>query len=269
MEPDDVTLKFQRAAEHGIGLLQTTSAFLDTNPYRVRSQVNPERTQYVFRVEVAADPPDVLTVILGDALQNLRATLEHIVWHLCSRRDNSTGFPIISKRSDWATYDAAGVIQRGNGLYKIRDLDPGAIKVIDGYQPYHRPNEVRTDALWALNKLANVDRHHSLHLLGGQAHTASLSFGLPGTVEYEVVPGLNVSAVKPSSGPYKDGHPILGFGVSDASQLQGDPKCDLAPDVVFADEGRDYPAYGWSVGHTFGGLFAQVEDICESLRPYL
>src|SRR5438105_3867334 len=73
--------------------------FFQTEPYRVSEpEPNPKRTGYVMKLSIRDDPPFELGLIIADAIHNLRASLDNMVWHahmvLRCRPHRKLQFPI-------------------------------------------------------------------------------------------------------------------------------------------------------------------------------
>ena len=93
-QPDfrSVRAKIERAKEHrDILEREIQDAFeVESNRVGLRVEFDPESGYHVFRARTF--PPEDLLVrfglILGDALQNLRAALDHLVWQLSLHKRN-------------------------------------------------------------------------------------------------------------------------------------------------------------------------------------
>ena len=118
-------LKLNRAREHLEVLSNELAAFIAGEPYRIAHEPNSDGSEHVFRAKVLKEPPPFLSVIIGDALQNMPASLEHLVWGLAFRNKGSepsrfTSFPI------YRTYNAFFEVAKKSGTYSYRS---GAHKI--------------------------------------------------------------------------------------------------------------------------------------------
>jgi hypothetical protein len=106
-----------------------------------------------------------LLAVAGDIIQNLRSSLDHLVYHLVEvgtrqTPGDNTGFPIVRDPKDYESAKAR----------KVKGARPEAIKAIDTLKPYKGGN----DALWRLHDLSNMDKHRFIvtveenHLLLGE-----------------------------------------------------------------------------------------------------
>jgi hypothetical protein len=101
-------------------------------------------------------PPDVglpleLSVIIGDAIHNLRTALD-LAWvdiceHLGVEVTSKTSFPIRETRKE--------LVDALNGAPKIKGNAMLYERIVDDIKPYARGN----DALWPLHRLDIVDKH--------------------------------------------------------------------------------------------------------------
>jgi hypothetical protein len=161
-KPDlsSVDLKLARASEHMDVARDRQRQFLDQDPppfgFRVEETAEPDRSvKYVLRATVRTPPPRELGLVVGDAVQNIRQALDHLVYELAppSRRDRGrTGFPIFDDRSRFEAY--AGPLIEGLGADE-RTL-------IERHQPYHYGVHANKHPLAILNRLANQDKHRVL-----------------------------------------------------------------------------------------------------------
>jgi len=73
-------LKFERAREHIEALEDAAEAWLDTDAYTIVRDVDPQSGLTVRRAKITESPPYSLGLIAGDAIHNLRAALDHVVY---------------------------------------------------------------------------------------------------------------------------------------------------------------------------------------------
>lgn len=113
-------------------------------------------------------PIDVLTSA-GDAIHNLRSSLDHLAWHLAhwggNRPKERCGFPIGSSLENYETIKAR----------KVAGMSPEAQNAIDALHPYKGGN----DPLWRIHFLDIADKHRELYVLGYRYLWSGLE--LPGT----------------------------------------------------------------------------------------
>lgn len=152
-----------RALYHLDSLKAEIAAWVEEGPYRTWTEPDVDGTKKVFCVEVLETPPPHLSLIIGDCLYNLRCALDNLALELAivrnrgpvsSNVESASGFPI-QVEQDASKLDSM-----------LGSIDPCAKTVIEGLQPYKRGERLaKTDPLWWLNKLNNMDKHRLPHLV--------------------------------------------------------------------------------------------------------
>src|SRR5713101_6696901 len=79
-----VKAKIVRSAEHVRDLEFEVEVFNRSNPYEVVPYDDPETGNRTLTVRVAKVPPPRLLLILGDAIHNVRSSLDHLMHQLVS-----------------------------------------------------------------------------------------------------------------------------------------------------------------------------------------
>src|SRR5215813_1695318 len=148
--------KVERAERHLFDLREQWAAFLESNPYPIRFEDDPQtgdRTYYV--VSVAEIPDDPIKMIIGDAVHNLRSALDHIAHELVCIGKGSRGpfkwvyFPIAEDSAKYHSEKGA----------KVKGMRQDAIHAIDLIEPY---GSGAFGLLWYLHQLDIIDKHRLL-----------------------------------------------------------------------------------------------------------
>jgi hypothetical protein len=162
--------KWDRGKEHFESLERELVAFLQPDCYEITYEVEVETERESFlqgvarrRVNFKRDLPLFrLGVLVGDVIQNLRASLDHVIYAIsysrdadAFRHDRSTEFPIC---------DSADTFNRTSHRHEIRGLPEEAQRIVERHQPYHNPTGLTADPLWALREMSNVDKHRTINL---------------------------------------------------------------------------------------------------------
>jgi hypothetical protein len=82
--PSSYLLKLERARDHLRVLESKEREFLKSAPARIEGQYNDDHSEYGFRFYVDQQPPASFSLIIGDFLTNLLASLDHLVYELSS-----------------------------------------------------------------------------------------------------------------------------------------------------------------------------------------
>lgn len=223
-----VRIKIGRANTHLDDFDEQAQAVVAAYRNAVVRERDEDRSEYVFSIERVPPLDPVLGAILGDAIHNLRAALDHLAWQaVIAGGGNPTGdtnFPVL---------DVAPTADR-YGRTRVQ-IAPGIPKrlqeVLDTFQPYKRGNPT-THPLHVIHRLDIDDKHHELFVT--VVGVVSVSFHEP----FDVV-GLN-------TGPYEDGAEVCRFTGPEVS----DAEDEFNPAIAFAVR-LDEPSAGpW--GRTVG-----------------
>ncbi len=156
-----VRAKLDRSKKH---LSEFDAAFLSgdtpitTNVKVISIEEQPEGRYAICSIASGDLPPDVAMPV-GDAVHNLRSSLDHLVCQLAMAAGNAaactrTQFPIFAQN----TSDNVKRIER-----LIGPVSPNAQAAIKALQPYQRrPADPTSDLLWILSELDIIDKHRLL-----------------------------------------------------------------------------------------------------------
>ncbi len=163
-----LTAKLERAEEHIFDLQNRWDTFVNEGSYPVESKDDPntgERTYYLG--SVAPIPADI-PLIAGDAVHNIRSTLDHLAHHLATIGRGKPGpfddvwFPIRESATKYQT----------SGAREVKAFRDDAIKAIDAVEPY---GGGQREMLWHLHRLDITDKHRLLLTVGSQSRFHSMS----------------------------------------------------------------------------------------------
>lgn len=170
--------------------------YFHTNPGKVVRQAEGDPDQYIGAFQPKEPIPARLPIIIGDCIQNLRSSLDYLVWELVLAAKNVPGkhnmFPICK------TLDAFN-----NQVTKQRRLDgvaPDAVAEIESLQPYHEGQDFDKTVLWVIEDFCNINKHRRLLVI-------SLRAGM-GDIETKTIAGqlfihVDFSALKKDKiGPF-------------------------------------------------------------------
>jgi hypothetical protein len=205
-------LKVGRAKKHLDTLEPLVKRFEESQPYKIFQEVNAEAGEYILHVLMPEIQPPDLALIAGDFVNCLRSALDQLTWQLAllttKKPSSEIQFPIIEKDSP----DAQARIARIT--FGIPDE---AITVMKSLQPYKGGNAYRSNPLWILNKLWNIDKHRAII-----SHSSVLPIDI-GDID---------TAVKPIRGGKVDDHYIVVYRLADKDQVQFKPQ---PVEVFFGD----------------------------------
>jgi hypothetical protein len=259
-----VTLKIKRAKEHIEDLERQLLAFLDTKPYGVGTEHDPDTRKLAYYVSCVHPIPESIALITGDAVQNLMSALDHLAYQVvCSdTRDNPPNpnwiyFPIAD---DAAKYEAK---KRG----KMEGARQETFDAIDLLKPYKGGN----DPLWMLFRLNNIEKHRLLLTVGSQAAGVNIAQDAARHLVGSSFPPEAIAAIgsmsvfiRPADSgfPLKEGFELL-IGAVDE---EPDPKQQFRFEVAINEPGI---VEGKALLETVHQLTTLVEGIVIALTPRL
>lgn len=156
--------KLRRGHTHRSRLNRAIDNFSRSQLRLVKDYLKPDTGERIYQLEAPLEKPPVHVLpIIGDALFNYRAALDHLMWALViisgNRPSEKTQFPIFKDQS--AFYD-----RRGGRM--LNGVNPLIKQVIECYQPYQDVYQHDGELLWELSRLNNIDKHRHLHVVTGQ-----------------------------------------------------------------------------------------------------
>ncbi len=155
---DSILAKIERAKKHIRDLDVEVSAFLGPPyPYEISTKHNPKVSKTAHYISSLKPIPQIISLIAGDAIQNLRTSLDYLIVQLViahsprvgEKRLRRIGFPMFERAEQMTSKTLKG---------KIGEVSPVAEKNVLILKPYKGGN----DDLWGLHELNNLDKHRLL-----------------------------------------------------------------------------------------------------------
>ena len=219
-------LKIERARHHVGELARSASQFLSSKPYSIRTSEEPPG-DLVYRVSVAKAVPDDWGLVVGDAVHNLRAALDHLAWALVEvsggTPSRDTCFPIAMSQTAIAqSLPRALAGARPEVLAFARRLKP------------YRGGNVHLDRIHSLDI---VDKHR-LPLIAGAAHkniVMKLLMNVPWREDPIKIPSI---ALRPSDRqfPLSDGAEV--FRIREAARGMSMEEPGFTFELAFGEPGE-------------------------------
>jgi hypothetical protein len=211
-------LKLERAKEHIESLDELVEDWIATDAYTVSREKDTETGYTVCRAKIKAPPPDQISIVAGDAVQNLRTALDHAVYAMAARAgpvDRATEsrlmFPIAgneNRKGEPADGEALFRNMVANGY--LDGVPDRARDFIQQEQPYHwneHADGYKYHWLWTVHDLNRIDKHRRLTVA-----TAFLDMQFVTTPE-GVEPRITFHRAE---GPIKDGDPLVTYAGAEA-----------------------------------------------------
>lgn len=133
------------------------------------NQVDPHTVE--LRLVIRREPPiDEWSLILGDALHNLRSVLDTLIWAVATldgREPNTpsqVAFPLTDSETDW-----------NNSVRTLESIPEEVLARIRLLQPWVQGVKRDDSMIWLLHRFDIVDKHRGL--ISGAIHFRQLSLG--------------------------------------------------------------------------------------------
>jgi len=166
-------LKIARADEHLQDVTNLAERWADDCLKTLCEEPDPDEAGYYC---AWIDAPELnlqrLSLDIGDCLQCLRSTLDHLAFELATKFtvpmtneiEKDSTFPILSDTDKHGQFGVGPSKWQSSGRLATRGMDVLAQAEVERLQPYQRGNLFHTDPLWRLGLLNNIDKHRVLHL---------------------------------------------------------------------------------------------------------
>ena len=265
------TLKLQRAHFHHETLhaaIQRARKSYPNAPLGLIQELDAQERQMSFVVKFDP-PPTRWAPLIGDILHNLRSALDHLMWELARLRNfgheppewTRATFPIFPNRGRFWRKGRDGRWTSASGASALQRVPGDARRLILEVQPYKDGGRAKEHPLWLLHRLANADKHKTLHHV-----TQALVTG-----GYDVIEQRNVRLgdFEAASGILRPGPRVI--GTLGFTQLAPDAHLHVQPQFGFAEtfvEGG--PAAGKPISETVVQILEYVvnEVFSERFWPY-
>jgi hypothetical protein len=155
--PNSVQCKLYRAKEHFFELQAETQRYYQTNPAKIVRENTGSPDEYIGKVIAEKPIPKKIPLIIGDVIQNLRSSLDYLVWELVLAAKNTPNhhnmFPICTTKEAFEAQVAR---------HRLDGVDTGALAEIDALQPYHDGLDAEGNVFVVLDELNNINKHRQI-----------------------------------------------------------------------------------------------------------
>jgi hypothetical protein len=156
---NSVRQKIFRAQQHLETISLELEGYFKTNPGKMVMEPESDPNNPAFTFQPRTSIPARFGLIAGDCFQNLRSSLDYLVWELVlaanGKPTEKNMFPICS------TIEAfKNQIRR----HRLDGVPPDAVTEIDGLQPYHLGQDWQKSILWVIDDFTNINKHRRVPL---------------------------------------------------------------------------------------------------------
>jgi hypothetical protein len=147
-------LKIERARHHIRDFNSMANNFMAERPFKLVIEHKPMAREFAIRSKIETPIPEALSLVIGDAIHNLAAALDYVIYAIASGRAPSPHklmFPF--------PREAKGLCSTIDGT-QVRFAGSKVIEAIRALKPYPGGNE----ALSGLHRLDTRDKHRLLIL---------------------------------------------------------------------------------------------------------
>jgi hypothetical protein len=254
----DIRVRIERAKRHIAELNTAIGSFFNSQPYEVTNKRDPDTKRLIYYLLRVENTPAELSVIVGDALHNLRSALDHLMLLITLANGQPPGDNLYFPVSDSVAKHAK---KQKDLLAKIGST--AAIQM-DGIKPYKGGN----DDLWRLHKLNNIHKHRLLVTVGSAFHWVDigpqlhnhLQKAVAGAYEIPPIPRIHLTPANKMC-PLKQGDEL--FVDAPGAEPQN---LQFGLAVAFGEPGI---AEGESVTDSFKAFVPLVEQIVNQFAPLL
>jgi hypothetical protein len=146
---ESAKLKIKRAERHISDVEGSFLKFTQDHPHKLSLQTNPTDGQLSIRVKFGDEMPDDIALAIGDAIHNLRTSLDHLVWE-------TVGL-------DGGTQDRYLKLPTGNNRVNFESSCQGIVTPSQSIKDMLKGLEIfpggTGDDIYALHLLDNADKH--------------------------------------------------------------------------------------------------------------
>jgi hypothetical protein len=179
-EFDEARAKLDHAREHADRLSEEGLALLGPEleqPITWTTTFNADDNCFDVSIASVREPPRRLGLILGDAVNNFRAALDHVAWRLAEHgRQGATP----RSRARFPIVNSSAAFRRAEVQDAMRQIDVTHVEMIERLQPYRQifTNDV-LHPLAALRAMSNRDRYRLLDVVLNPADLEISVSGVP------------------------------------------------------------------------------------------
>ncbi len=151
--------KLIRAAEHLKCLEAEVLPSFSGHPAGLGHEIELERQRPILEFEVQPPIPERIPLIIADVLQNLRSSLDYLVWELVL----ANGYEP-NEKNKFPICNAQGAFKLELRRHRLDGIPTPALAQIDYLQPYYGDEQRESQALPVLDALCNISQHRSVLL---------------------------------------------------------------------------------------------------------
>lgn len=235
---------YQHLKELDLQIVRFRNSFRQGEAYEITRELDPQTREEVHRLRLLRHVPLLpWGLLLSEVIHLTRSALDNLIERLTIQNTGSpiagTSFPVYTLREEFHRVGTRGKNRgrpaRGSGLYKTQGLTDHQRTQVEMLQPYQTGSDDttwRTNALWVINELWNMDKHRTPPVSASGAFTTRMEF----------TSGLSRDATFMVKFPLVQGAELCRFApVLGQAEPNMEVKAQIVPEITF-EEGP--PGYG-------------------------
>lgn len=170
---EGASMKLDRASQHIMECQTLIGEFLSKQPYRLVRRRNPQTNEISIAVKQEIAQPWVLSLMIGDAIHNIRSALDLTMFNIISQKTNNPGIlRAVQFPFSWRKESLGNTIESRRAKLAGRNV----VAEIHRLKPYNGGDQT----LYDIHELDVTDKHKQILAVGEVASTTlSALIGVP------------------------------------------------------------------------------------------
>lgn len=254
-----IRFKLDRAIHHLKLLERLVKSFLRSDANEVINDFTSEPGYLLVKVVSHREPPEILSVLIGEFLYHVRASLDYVACELTRYNqqsvDEDVEFPIFM-RGDKFRNPVSGQLTQGVSK-RIGRLRADHQAIIEDEQPFQgRYGTPEDDPLAILYRLSNFDRHQFVHVVSTITN-ASFNTFTPSHL------AARFKRLDVQYGAFRSQAVVAKYGILDGPTADVHVQSDVRFNIAFDQEG---PGGGRPILKTTADIFIRVGEVIKRLN---
>jgi hypothetical protein len=167
-----IRAKIERAKKHVSDFNSAWQLFRATDPYGYIVDFDAQTGHNVYKIKIHREIPEIIPLCIGDAVHNLRASLDYLAWQLVDISGGTPGshtyFPISKTEAKY----------KASSPGKVNGMGSQFVNMIDALKPYEIGDngQAGNSGLWILSELDIVDKHRMMLIAAFHINLVSVGF---------------------------------------------------------------------------------------------
>jgi hypothetical protein len=172
--------KLGRAEEHFQAVDAEISSWMKDCTYSFAFEHNADFTRHAVVLRRVGPDPDLLrwTLIIGDCINNLRISLDHLIYAVAKHETRNNPTCDIEKLA-FIIVDKPELFMSKDNRKRLEGLSDEVIDAVRNCQPFIRKHPVLPPALTILRNFSNDDKHRLLRTANSAPTILNLEFTSP------------------------------------------------------------------------------------------